>query len=134
MAPTGYGHFFVEHNRGHHVRVATPEDPASSRLGESYYRFWPRTVLGSLRSAWRLETARHRLRGRTPWSVRNEILHAWAMTVALFAVLTLGFGPGGAAVPVATGRGRPLRPGGGQLSRALRPAAAAQRRSAATSG
>lgn len=93
LAPTGYGHFFVEHNRGHHVRVATPEDPASSRLGESYYQFWPRTVLGSLRSAWRLETARHRLRGRTPWTVRNEILHAWAMTVALFAVLVLVFGP-----------------------------------------
>ncbi|MET8154124.1 alkane 1-monooxygenase [Actinoplanes sp. NPDC049668] len=93
LAPTGYGHFFVEHNRGHHVRVATPEDPASSRLGETYYRFWSRTVLGSLRSAWRLETSRHRLRGRTPWSVRNEILHAWAMTAALFALLTLWFGP-----------------------------------------
>ncbi|MEV4641282.1 alkane 1-monooxygenase [Actinoplanes sp. NPDC049548] len=93
LAPTGYGHFFVEHNRGHHVRVATPEDPASSRLGESYYRFWPRTVVGSLRSAWRLETSRHRLRGRTPWTVRNEILHAWAMTAALFAILTLVFGP-----------------------------------------
>ena len=36
LAPTGYGHFYVEHNRGHHVRVATPEDPASSRLGESF--------------------------------------------------------------------------------------------------
>lgn len=94
LAPTGYGHFFVEHNRGHHVRVATPEDPASSRLGETYYRFWPRTVVGSLRSAWRLETSRHRLRGRSPWSVRNEILHAWAMTAALFAVLTIAFGPG----------------------------------------
>ncbi|WP_084556120.1 alkane 1-monooxygenase [Couchioplanes caeruleus] len=93
LAPTGYGHFFVEHNRGHHVRVATPEDPASSRLGESFYRFWPRTVLGSLRSAWRLETSRHRLRGRTPWTVRNEILHAWAMTVAMFALLTAAFGP-----------------------------------------
>ncbi len=31
LAPTGYGHFYVEHNRGHHVRVATPEDPASAR-------------------------------------------------------------------------------------------------------
>ena len=31
LAQTCYGHFFVEHNRGHHVRVATPEDPASSR-------------------------------------------------------------------------------------------------------
>ena len=36
LAPTGYGHFYVEHNRGHHVRVATPEDPASARIGESF--------------------------------------------------------------------------------------------------
>ncbi len=93
LAPTAYGHFFVEHNRGHHVRVATPEDPASSRLGESYWRFWPRTVAGSLRSAWRLETAKHRLRGRSPWSWRNDVLNAWAMTVVLFAALVATIGP-----------------------------------------
>jgi len=39
LAPCGYGHFFIEHNRGHHVRVATPDDPASSRLQlKDYYR------------------------------------------------------------------------------------------------
>jgi alkane 1-monooxygenase len=97
LAPTGYGHFFIEHNRGHHVRVATPEDPASSRLGETYWQFWPRTVLGSLRSAWRLEFSRHRLRGRNPWTWRNDILNAWAMTVVLFAAITLAVGP--AALP-----------------------------------
>src|SRR6202161_1427041 len=58
LAQSGYGHFFIEHNRGHHVRVATPEDPASARLGESFYRFLPRTVIGSLRSAWELECVR----------------------------------------------------------------------------
>ena len=58
LAQTGYGHFFIEHNRGHHVRVATPEDPASSRLGESFWRFLPRTVWGSLTSAWHLESER----------------------------------------------------------------------------
>jgi alkane 1-monooxygenase len=94
LAPTGYGHFFVEHNRGHHVRVATPEDPASSRLGESFWQFWPRTVKGSWQSAWSLETSRHRLRGRSPWSWRNDILNAWAMTVVLFAALAVAFGPG----------------------------------------
>ncbi|BAL88081.1 putative alkane-1-monooxygenase [Actinoplanes missouriensis 431] len=94
LAPTGYGHFFVEHNRGHHVRVATPEDPASARLGESYWRFWPRTVAGGLRSAWNLETNRHRLRQRSPWSRHNDVLNAWAMTVALFTVLCVAFGPG----------------------------------------
>jgi alkane 1-monooxygenase len=94
LAPTGYGHFFVEHNRGHHVRVATPEDPASSRLGESYWRFWRRTVPGSFRSAWHLETSRHRLRSRTPWTWRNDILNAWAMTLILYAALVALFGPG----------------------------------------
>jgi len=93
LAPAGYGHFSVEHNRGHHVRVATPEDPASARLGESIWAFWPRTVLGSLRSAWRLETERFRLRSRTPWTWRNDVLNAWAMTVVLFGALVAAFGP-----------------------------------------
>jgi alkane 1-monooxygenase len=93
LAQSGYGHFFIEHNRGHHVRVATPEDPASSRLGESFYAFLPRTVIGSLRSAWHLELVRLRRVGASPLSPRNDILNAWAMTVVLFALLTIGFGP-----------------------------------------
>lgn len=93
LAPTGYGHFFIEHNRGHHVRVATPEDPASSRLGESFWAFLPRTVVGSLRSAWGIESARLDRMGKSHWTLRNDILGAWAMTVALFAVLTIVFGP-----------------------------------------
>jgi alkane 1-monooxygenase len=93
LAQTGYGHFFIEHNRGHHVRVATPEDPASSRLGESFYRFWPRTVVGSLRSSWELEAERLGRIQRRPWTLRNDILGAWSMTVVLFAVLTVAFGP-----------------------------------------
>ena len=58
LAQSAYGHFFIEHNRGHHVRVATPEDPASSRLGESFWAFLPRTVAGSLRSSLGLERIR----------------------------------------------------------------------------
>ena len=62
LAQTAYGHFFIEHNRGHHVRVATPEDPASARMGQSLWAFLPRSVAGSLRSAWNLEAQRmHRL-------------------------------------------------------------------------
>jgi alkane 1-monooxygenase len=92
LAQSAYGHFYIEHNRGHHVRVATPEDPASARLGESFYAFLPRTVLGSLRSAWELEAVRLRRMGHPAWSARNDILGAWAMTVALFAALVAGFG------------------------------------------
>ncbi|MBW8481333.1 alkane 1-monooxygenase [Actinomadura parmotrematis] len=94
LAQTAYGHFYIEHNRGHHVRVATPEDPASARLGESFYRFLPRTVWGSLRSAWRLEKARLARSGKGPWTVRNDVLNAWALTVALYASLIAAFGIG----------------------------------------
>jgi alkane 1-monooxygenase len=92
LAQSGYGHFFIEHNRGHHVKVATPEDPASARLGESFYAFWPRTVAGSLRSAWELERTRLRRLDSGPWTARNDILTAWAMSLALFALLAAVFG------------------------------------------
>ena len=92
LAQSGYGHFFIEHNRGHHVRVATPEDPASSRLGESFWAFLPRTAWGSLRSSWELERERLGRSGASAWSHRNDILNAWAMTLALYAALIAVFG------------------------------------------
>ncbi|MDN7671996.1 alkane 1-monooxygenase [Burkholderia oklahomensis] len=91
LAPVAYGHFFVEHNRGHHVRVATPNDPASARYGESFWAFLPRTVTGSVASAWRLERQRLARSGRSAVSWRNEVLQAWAMTVALWGA-AIAFG------------------------------------------
>lgn len=93
LAQSGYGHFFIEHNRGHHVRVATPEDPASARLGESFWAFLPRTVIGSLKSAWELEAKRLRRLGSSPFAIKNDILNAWLMTAVLFAGLAIAFGP-----------------------------------------
>jgi len=94
LAPSAYGHFFIEHNRGHHVRVATPEDPASSRLGESFWTFWPRTVSGSLRNSWKLEQTRLRRMDKRVFTLRNDVLNAWAMTVVLWAAIAILFGVG----------------------------------------
>src|SRR5690606_29118200 len=87
LAQTFYGHFFIEHNRGHHVRVATPEDPASARMGESVYRFWPRTVAGSLTSSWELEAKRYQRKGTHPFHLGNDVLNAWLMSVALWGAV-----------------------------------------------
>jgi alkane 1-monooxygenase len=87
LAQTAYGHFFVEHNRGHHLRVATPEDPASSRLGESFWAFLPRTVLGSFRSAWEIEKNRLRRQGKAVLSIENDIINAWGITAALYGLM-----------------------------------------------
>jgi alkane 1-monooxygenase len=92
LAQSAYGHFYVEHNRGHHVHVATPDDPASARFGESFYAFWPRTVWGSLRSALAMERTRLARLGRAPWSLANEVVVGWAMTAVLFGGLVLVFG------------------------------------------
>ena len=92
LAPTAYGHFYIEHNRGHHVRVATPEDPASSRMGETVWGFLPRTVIGSWKSAWRLEKKRFARRDANPWTIKNDIINAYAMTLALWAGLVIAFG------------------------------------------
>ncbi len=92
LAQSWYGHFYVEHNHGHHLRVATPEDPASSRYGEWFWAFLPRSVVGGLSSAWCYERARLGRRGLRTWSLRNNVLNAWAMSLVLYTVLIATFG------------------------------------------
>jgi alkane 1-monooxygenase len=92
LAPSVYGHFFVEHNRGHHKRVATPEDPASARLGESFWAFLPRSVAGSWQSAWALEQERLNKQGMNVWHPQNHNLQAWGMTLLLFGALVAWLG------------------------------------------
>jgi alkane 1-monooxygenase len=87
LALIGYGHFSVEHNRGHHVQVATPEDTASSRMGESVYRFALREIPGAITRSWRLEKKRLAAMGLPAWSLRNEILTSWFLTLAIAVAL-----------------------------------------------
>lgn len=84
-----YAHFMVEHYRGHHVRAATDEDPASARLGQTLWNFLPRTLAGSWRSAWRLEAARLRAL-RQGWA-RSALLRAMLLQgLLLLAVVAFG--------------------------------------------
>lgn len=94
----GYGHFSIEHNRGHHRHVATPEDPASSQMGESIYRFMFRELPGAFFRAWDLEAERMQHQGRSSWSLHNEIVQAGLVTLALYGGLIALFGS--AMVPV----------------------------------
>jgi alkane 1-monooxygenase len=93
LAPTFYGHFTVEHNRGHHRDVATPQDPASSRMGESIWRFVLREMPGAFLRAWRLERERMRIDGQAFWSLRNEIIQPALITLALWVGLCVWLGP-----------------------------------------
>jgi len=92
LAVPAYGHFTVEHGRGHHRWVSTPEDHASARMGESIYRFSLRELPGGIRRAWRLERERLQQEGRSAWSVRNTMLQSYAVTAVLQLGLIAAFG------------------------------------------
>lgn len=84
-----YMHFFIEHNRGHHNKVSTVEDPASSRYNEPIYVFWIRSVWGCYISAWKLEKFRLTKMGKPVLSLRNEMIVFQLIQLAL--VLTILF-------------------------------------------
>jgi alkane 1-monooxygenase len=84
-----YGHFFIEHTRGHHKTVATDQDPATLAEGESFYHFLPRTIFGGFRSAWHLEKARLARAGHdSPWNIHNMML-VYCITPVIFFALPL---------------------------------------------
>jgi len=91
-AVSGYGHFCIEHNKGHHTWVATPEDPASARLNESVYAFAAREIPGTLKRGWQHERDRLARRGIPFWHWRNEILQGYAVTLAVDLTLIVAFG------------------------------------------
>ena len=88
----GYGHFCIEHNRGHHVWVSTPEDPASSRMGESIYQFAGRELPGTFKRGWEHERLRLSKSGRSFWSPSNEILQGYAITLTIAITCVALFG------------------------------------------
>lgn len=92
LAVPAYGHFCVEHNRGHHVLVATPDDPASSRLGESIYAFTLREIPGTFKRGWNLEKSRLDKQGESTWSIHNDILQSYLLSAVLQGGLIYAFG------------------------------------------
>ena len=92
LAVPAYGHFTIEHNRGHHKYVATYEDPASARMGESIYRFARREIPGAFRGAWAIERDRLTSRGKSQWSFNNLILQSYALTISMSLLFLVLFG------------------------------------------
>jgi alkane 1-monooxygenase len=87
-----YMHFFIEHNKGHHKNVATPEDPSSARYNEPVYLFYFRTIILSYLSAWKIANAEMRKAGLPMLHWKNEMLQAHVIQLLLVALIWIGFG------------------------------------------
>lgn len=87
-----YGTFYVEHNRGHHVHVATPKDPATAKKNQTYYAFWKQAVIGGFISSIKIERERliQRKQKSNLWT--NEVYRLTIFSILLFAFcLMLGY-------------------------------------------
>jgi alkane 1-monooxygenase len=88
-----YTHFFIEHNRGHHKRVATPEDPSSARYGEILYHFYFRSIFFSYINAWKIANKETLKKGRSAISIYNEMIWFQTIQIIFVGVILFAFGP-----------------------------------------
>jgi alkane 1-monooxygenase len=101
MTVMSYPHWCIEHIHGHHRRVGTMADPATARVGESLYAFFPRAVVGSLSSAWQIE--QRRLRSKGNGAIHNRFLRYSAVLAVLYSAVYLAFGQSGLVLLVIQG-------------------------------
>ena len=98
LASVWYAHFRIEHVQGHHATVATPHDPATARRGQSVYSFWAQSVIGGLRSAWRIEARRLERMGRPIASARNRMIWYALLQTGIAVAIVAVLGPVALAV------------------------------------
>jgi len=87
-----YMHFFTEHNKGHHKRVATPEDPSSARYNEPVYFFYFRTIVLSYISAWHIANDEVQKKNRPVFSIYNEMIQFTLIQLGFITLIFLVFG------------------------------------------
>lgn len=89
LLPSLYTHFYIEHNFGHHLHAATPEDPATARLNQTVYSFWFTSVIRQYFSAWRIQLRLLTSEGNSFFSLKNDML--WGGVVQLVYLVLVGF-------------------------------------------
>ncbi|MCY7422976.1 MAG: alkane 1-monooxygenase [Chitinophagaceae bacterium] len=87
-----YLHFFIEHNRGHHKSVATPNDPSSARLNEWLFSFYGRTIVYSYISAWHIANADMKKKGHAVFSLHNQMILFTIIQVVFVSLIVVLFG------------------------------------------
>ncbi len=87
LIQVGYGYFYVEHNRGHHVHVATPIDPATAKKNQSYFAFWKQAVIGGFINSIKIENERLAQRKQKSNFWTNETYRLTLISIILFLLI-----------------------------------------------
>lgn len=92
LAACFMGHFRIEHNNGHHIQVATPEDTATARMGQNFYEFVLTELPGGFARAWRIERTRLAKKGISAFSLKNEVFRNALLSILYYTIVVYAFG------------------------------------------
>ncbi|WP_298893639.1 alkane 1-monooxygenase [uncultured Psychroserpens sp.] len=92
LLPSQYMHFYIEHNFGHHLHAATPEDPATARYNQTVYSFWVTSIFRQYLSAWRIQRTLLKNNHQKVFSVKNDMLWYIIFQVCYLVVMFYVFG------------------------------------------
>ena len=90
--PCQYMHFYIEHNFGHHINVATPEDPATARYKQTLYSFWITSVIRTYISAWKIQLKLLKVSKRNFFSIKNDMIFYTLFQISFLAFVYYNFG------------------------------------------
>ena len=89
LLPSFYMHFYIEHNFGHHLHAATPEDPATARYNQSVYSFWLTSTIRQYLSAWNIQKKLLKNNNNSFLSAKNDMLWYIIFQLAYLIVVSL---------------------------------------------
>ena len=87
LLPVLYSHFTLEHNYGHHLKVGTPEDPATARINEPVYIFYFRSIFQGYRNAWKIASRMLISQGKPRWL--HELAWSHLAQIGLLAIVVI---------------------------------------------
>ena len=92
LLPSFYMHFYIEHNFGHHLHAATPEDPATARYNQSVYSFWFTSTIRQYFSAWKIQNKLLKNNNQSFFSVKNDMFWYVIFQATYLTIVALFFG------------------------------------------
>jgi alkane 1-monooxygenase len=92
LLPSFYMHFYIEHNHGHHLHAATPEDPATARFNQSVYSFWFTSTTRQYFNAWRIQKTLLKRNNHRFVSINNDMLWYSVLHICYAFVVFVIFG------------------------------------------
>lgn len=92
LLPSQYMHFYIEHNFGHHLHAATPEDPATAKYNQSVYSFWFTSVIRQYINAWKIQNKLLKNNNHSFFSLNNDMCWYTIFQIAFLITILIFFG------------------------------------------